>query len=83
MGDTAYDADHLGQVIAAKGPLAVIPNNPSRALKHPLAKHLYTQRHLVEGCFPKRKQFRCVATRFQNCSKLSARSASSQPSFYG
>ena len=26
MGDTAYDADHLRQAIAAKGALAVIPN---------------------------------------------------------
>jgi transposase len=30
MADTAYDADHLRQAIAAKGALAVIPNNPSR-----------------------------------------------------
>jgi transposase len=29
MADTAYDADHLRQAIAAKGALAVIPNNPS------------------------------------------------------
>jgi transposase len=48
MADTAYDADHLRQAIAAKGALAVIPNNPSPALKYPLDKHLYAQRHLVE-----------------------------------
>jgi transposase len=30
MGDTAYDADHLRQAIAAKGALAVIPNSLSR-----------------------------------------------------
>ena len=40
MADTAYDADHFRQAIAAKGALAVIPNNPSRATKHPLDKHL-------------------------------------------
>jgi transposase len=28
MADTAYDADHLRQAIAAKGAIAVIPNNP-------------------------------------------------------
>jgi transposase len=65
MADTAYDADHLRQATAAKGALAVIPNNPSRALKHPLDKHLYAQRHLVECCFSKLKQFRRVATRFE------------------
>ena len=63
MADTAYDTDHLRQAIAAKGALAVIPNNPSRALKYLLDKHLYAQRHLVECCL----------------SKLSSNSAASQP----
>ena len=31
MADAAYDADPLRQAIAAKGAVAVIPNNPSRA----------------------------------------------------
>ena len=69
MADTAYDADHLRQAIAAKGAIAVIPNNPSRALKYPLDKHLYTQRHLVECCFSKLKQFRRVATRFEKTAR--------------
>src|SRR5260370_25146054 len=64
MADTAYDADHLRQAIAAKGALAVLPNNPSRALKYPLDKHLYAQRHLLECCFSKLKQFRRLATPF-------------------
>src|SRR6202021_3517412 len=63
MADTAYDADHFRQAIAAKGAIAVIPNNPSRALKYPLDRHLYAQRHLAECCFSKPKQFRRVATR--------------------
>ncbi|MCC8977181.1 IS5 family transposase [Bradyrhizobium brasilense] len=69
MADTAYDADHLRQAIAAKGALAVIPNNPSRALKYPLDRHLYAQRHLVECCFSKLKQFRRVATRFEKTAR--------------
>ena len=69
MGDTAYDADHFRQAIAAKGALAVIPNNPSRAIKHPLDAHLYTERHLVECCFNKLKQFRRVATRFEKTAR--------------
>lgn len=47
------------------GAQAVIPNNPSRAYKHPLDPHLYAQRHLIECCFSKLKQFRRVATRFE------------------
>ncbi|WP_375789853.1 IS5 family transposase [Bradyrhizobium sp. Pha-3] len=69
MADTAYDADHLRQAIVAKGAIAVIPNNPSRALKYPLDKHLYAQRHLVECCFSKLKQFRRVATRFEKTAR--------------
>ena len=53
MGDTAYDSDRLRQGIAAKGAEAVIPNNPSRAQKCPIDKHLYAQRHLIECCFSK------------------------------
>lgn len=69
MADTAYDADHLRAAIADKGAIAVIPNNPSRATKHRLDKHLYAQRHLVECCFSKLKQFRRVATRFEKTSR--------------
>jgi len=69
MADAAYDADKLRQAIAAKGAVAVIPNNPSRSLKHPLDKHLYAQRHLVECCFSKLKQFRRVATRFEKTAR--------------
>ena len=48
MADTTCDSDRLRKAIAAKGALGVIPNNPPRALKHSLDKHLYAQRHLVE-----------------------------------
>lgn len=68
-GDTAYDADHLHQAIAAKHAIAVIPNNPSRTFKYPLDKHVYAQRHLVECCFSKLKQFRRVATRFEKTAR--------------
>ena len=69
IADTAYDSDQLRAAIAAKGALAVIPNNPSRAKKHPLDTHLYAQRHLVECCFSRLKQFRRVATRFEKTAR--------------
>jgi transposase len=69
MADAAYDADPLRQAIAAKGAIAVIPNNPSRARKYPLDKNLYAQRHLIECCFSKLKQFRRVATRFEKTAR--------------
>lgn len=69
MADAAYDSDRLRQAIAAKGARAVIPNNPARASKHPLDAHLYAQRHLVECCFSRLKQFRRVATRFEKTAR--------------
>jgi transposase len=65
MADAAYDSDRLRQAIARKGARVVISNNPSRARKHPLDKALYAERHLIECCFSKLKQFRRVATRFE------------------
>jgi hypothetical protein len=44
MADAAYDSDKLRDMITRKGAIAVISNNPSRARKHPLDKHLYAQR---------------------------------------
>lgn len=69
MADTAYDSDRLRKAIDDKGAVAVIPNNPSRALKHSIDKHLYAQRHLVECCFSRLKQFRRVATRFEKTAR--------------
>lgn len=69
MADTAYDADSLRRIIADKGAVAVIPSNPSRARKHPLDKELYAQRHLIECCFSRLKQFRRVATRFEKTAR--------------
>jgi transposase len=63
MADTAYDADHFRDRIEQIGAIAVIPNNPSRSIKHPLDADLYKERHLIECCFSKLKQFRRVATR--------------------
>jgi transposase len=64
-------------VLSPPGPLrssswprkAVIPNNPSHARKYPLDSHLYAQRHLIECCFAKLKQFGRVATRSEKTAR--------------
>ena len=69
MADTAYDADHFRAAIVAAGAIAVIPNSPSRASKLPFDRDLYKERHLVECCFSKLKQFRRVATRYEKTAR--------------
>ena len=55
MADVSYEAGPLPQAIADKSVVAVIPNNPTRARRHPLDKHPYAQWHLIECCFSKLK----------------------------
>jgi len=69
IADTAYDADHFRAEIEKIGAVAVIPNNPTRTKKFPLDKAAYKERHLVECCFSKLKQFRRVATRYEKTAK--------------
>jgi transposase len=69
IADAAYDANGFRAAIAAMGAVAVIPSNPSRAPRLPLDRHLYKERHLVECCISKLKQFRRVATRYEKTAR--------------
>jgi transposase len=69
LADAAYDADHFRAAIAKAGAIAVIPSNPSRARKPPFDAVLYTERHLVECCIGRLKQFRRVATRYEKTAR--------------
>lgn len=69
LADAACDADHFRAAIAAMDATAVIPNNPSRSAKLAFDKALYRERHLVECCFSRLKQFRGVATRYEKTAR--------------
>lgn len=69
MADAAYDATHFRDLIARMNATAVIPNTPQRARKYPFDQQLYRERHLIECCFSKLKQFRRVATRFEKTAR--------------
>src|SRR5262245_38509512 len=64
IADKAYDSNHLRQLIANAGMLAVIPSIPSRKVPIPHDVNLYKNRNRIERCFNKLKHFRCFATRF-------------------
>lgn len=72
IADKAYDAGWLIEFIEAQSAVPVIPPrkcSPSRDYD----KHLYKERHLVECCINKLKQFRRLATRYEKtaCNFLS------------
>ncbi|MFV0410229.1 MAG: transposase, partial [Paracoccus sp. (in: a-proteobacteria)] len=69
MADPAYDSDALRQAVSDKGAIAVLAHNQSRALKYPRDRQLSTQRHFVECCFSRLKQFRRVATRYEKTAR--------------
>ncbi len=46
--DTAYDSDALRHVLARRGTMPVIPNNPTRTRHHPFDPHAYKRRNVVE-----------------------------------
>jgi transposase len=51
------------------GAIAGIPNTPQRANKYPFDCPLYRERHLIECCFSRLKQFRRVATRYEKTAR--------------
>lgn len=62
--DTAYDSDALRRLLAERGTLPVIPNNPTRKRTHPFDENAYRQRNLIERMFCRLKDWRRVATRY-------------------
>ena len=69
LADSAYDAAHLRQLIADRAPPPSSPTRPSAPADNPFDRHLYRERHLVECCFSRLKQFRRLATRFETTAR--------------
>jgi transposase len=69
IADKAYDSDAFIDAIKSKDMIAVIPSRSNRIEPRPLNKHQYKERHLVENCFAKLKQFRRVASRYEKTAR--------------
>jgi transposase len=65
LGDKGDEAEAIVPHIEASGAEPVIPPKANRKVQRPSNKVLSKQRHQIERCFSKRKQFRRVATRFE------------------
>ncbi len=65
IADKAYDADkRVIEPLAGTGKGVVIPPKANRRLVRDYDRDLYKARHLVENFFAKIKQFRAIATRY-------------------
>ena len=62
--DKAYDADAVLELLARQAIIPVIPPKANRNIQRAYDRHLYKERHLVECCIGKLKQFRRIFSRF-------------------
>ena len=64
IADMSYDAKDFRDLIEAQGATAVIPSRKNRKEPYAYDTHLYKERHLVECCISKFKQYRRIFSRF-------------------
>ena len=64
LGDKGYDADALRRALSEAGATPVIPDRRNRKRTIQYDKRRYRDRHLVENAFCRLKDFRRVATRY-------------------
>ena len=68
--DRAFDADkRIIEPLNAAGKTAVIPPKLNRKEPRDFDRDLYKERHLIECCISKLKQFRRVATRYEKTAR--------------
>ena len=65
LGDRAYDADWIRDLLEAQGVAPNIPDKANRKRRHAFSKTLYRERNRIERFFNKIKHFRRIATRFE------------------
>jgi transposase len=64
VADRGYDKQALVAEIEARGAVAAIPTQKDRKQQREVDPHLYRERNLAERFWPKAKQYRRVATRY-------------------
>ena len=69
VADRAYDSDTLRAWVHVSGAAAVIPPNPSRALKPPYDREVYAERNRVERFVGRLKLNRRIATRYEKTAR--------------
>ena len=66
LGDAAYDSAELREQLDERGTKPVIPNRCNRKQPFTFNKRLYKLRWRIEAAFNRLKDFRRIATRYDN-----------------
>jgi transposase len=69
LGDKAYDADLLLDILARREIIPVIPPRAHRKVQRECDYALYCERNLIERFFNKLKHFRAIATRYDKLAR--------------
>jgi transposase len=70
LADKAFDADErVIKPLLAAGKTFVIPPKSSRKTPRPFDKEMYKARHLIENFYCRLKQFRAIATRYDETAR--------------
>ena len=67
LGDKGYDSDWFRQALTSRGITPCIPPKSNRKVQHHYDRQLYKQRHKIENVFGRIKDWRRVATRYDQC----------------
>ncbi|WP_254602524.1 transposase [Sphingomonas bacterium] len=69
LAGRAYDGNALRRALADQGTRAVIPNRRNRVNRFPFDALAYRMRNVIERTFCRLKDFRAVATRYDNLAR--------------
>lgn len=69
VGDRGYDARKIIDAVTERGTTPHIPTQRDRKVQRTVTPDLYRQRNLVERFFNKLKQFRKIATRYEQTAR--------------
>jgi transposase len=70
LADRGYDSRKVRKMLTDQGIEPCIPSRCNRISKIEYDKELYKQRHKVENCFAKLKDWRRISTRYDRCPEI-------------
>ncbi len=69
IADKGYDGDDFRALIVGMKARPLMPNKSNRVQQYPFNKRAYKGRNVIERCFCRLKDFRCIATRYDKLAR--------------